>query len=111
MRNLGLALVFMMMVAAPHAVHAKKKGGGKHGKARHAKTLKQKKGVRHARATPPRRLEAKDDDLTTAVIAKRSEPRTMTTMAPTPVAVSANEPVSMTNQVMDDEVPGAKSKK
>jgi hypothetical protein len=112
MRNLGLALVFMMMVAAPHAVHAKKRSGGKHAKARHTKSLKHKKPVRHARATPPRRLEA-DDDLATAVAAKKSAPRTVMTssIAPSAVAPISNEPVSMTNQELDDEVPGAKHKR
>jgi hypothetical protein len=112
MRNLGLALLFIANLLAPHAASAKKHATPKH--ARAIKHAKQKRAsMPHAR---PAKAEKSDHvELAAAVAETREAPRpTPTAAAPTAPSAEpsvSNEPVSMSNQVLDDEVPGSKKRK
>ena len=107
MRNLGLALVFAALALAPHDAMAKK--GRKHPKPRALKMMK--KPAKRAAHRGPVRIRD-DDALATAVVErKRSEPAQLTAVVPSPAPVEANAPVNMSNQVLDDEVPGTKKKR
>ena len=106
MRNLGLALVLIGSITAPHAAQAKKQPIAKRGRA--VKPSKQKKTKATREAPEPDH----DQALADAVAKQKSEPRPVmtSTVAPSPAPVAANPPVNMSNQVLDDEVPGTKKK-
>jgi hypothetical protein len=118
MRNLGLALVLIASVTAPHMVWAKKHAAGKRG--RSAKTQKHSK---RARAAHQSIAPSSDDALASVVSAHKSEEKPVMTSAvapapaPAPAARAAAEPVApnapmrMDNQTNDDEVPGARKKR
>jgi hypothetical protein len=109
MRNLGLALVLVASITAPHAALAKKHPVSKRG--RDAKAHKSRRAT-HAheslRSSP-------DDQLARAVTAhKREEAAALTAAAPAlppPDPPVTNPPMSMSNQDSDDEVPGSRKKR
>lgn len=108
MQNLGLALAFVFAVAAPHAAHAKKKHPVKHAKhGKRAKPAKKARAQRPVREVPPPKIEP-DDSLASAVAEQQARPDPVMTSA---IPAMANEPLSMDNQVLDDEVPGSRQKK
>jgi hypothetical protein len=66
-----------------------------------------KPGKRAAHRGPVRVRD--DDALATAVVEReRSEPPQLTAVVPAAAPVESNAPVNMSNQVLDDEVPGSK---
>jgi len=108
MRNLGLALALSVMMLAPHAVEAKKHPP--HKRARSTRAAKAAK--RAAVKSLPKR---ESDELASAVAEKRAvEKPVMTASAPAPARaaepVEANAPLNMSNQVLDEEVPGSKKR-
>jgi hypothetical protein len=110
MRNLGLALALSVMMLAPHAVEAKKHvAPHKRGRAHRPAPLKLKRAS--TKSLPAR----ESDELASAVAQKRAQPKPVMTAAapaPTPAAapVEANAPLNMSNQVLDDEVPGSRKR-
>ncbi len=107
MRNLGLALLFFAMVAAPHAVHAKK----------HPAHKKQARSAKHAKPVRAREthqtMPIERDDLSAAVASNRASPKPTPTAAAAPPqeAAPSNAPMTMTNQDLDGEVPGSRKRK
>jgi hypothetical protein len=124
MRNLGLALALSVMMLAPHAVEAKK-----HAPHKRPRSTRAAKAARRARVKSLPGRET--DELVSAVAAKRAQKRPIMTSAavpaqpsaPLPVAsgaiasastaapLEANAPFSMSNQILDEEVPGSKKHK
>jgi len=99
MRNLGLALVLIGSVTAPHAALAKKHP--QHKKGRATQKLKKQQTVAPAHH---------DEELIEAVAAHQREQKSvMTSTVPAPVA--PNAPMTMSNQDADDEVPGSRRRK
>jgi hypothetical protein len=109
MRNLGLALVLIASVTAPHAAVAKKHV------AKRARSSKATKKARTGRARATGVRPSNDDALASAIAEhKREEKPVMTsTVAPPPAAEArpSNAPMTMENQILDDEVPGSRKRK
>jgi hypothetical protein len=109
MRNLGLALVLIGTITAPHTAMAKKHIAQKKG--RPPKVTKKAK-TRETTIAP-----AHDDALVQAVAAHKREDKPVMTSAVAPTTtrrdepVSPNAPMNMSNQDGDDEVPGTKKRK
>ncbi len=96
MRNLGLALMLVGTILVPHAA-----GARKHEHKKAGRTAPKRSAVHAQRAQQPSELE-------TAVAEKRAQAEPQPTAAAPP---QAHEPVNMSTQDLDDEVPGARKKK
>jgi hypothetical protein len=109
MRNLGLALVLIGSITAPHAAMAKKHVANKKGRA--PRVLKKTKS-KQTKIAPEH-----DDALVQAVAAHKREEKPVMTSAVAPTTtrrdepVAPNAPMNMSNQDGDDEVPGTKKRK
>jgi hypothetical protein len=116
MRNLGLALLLAATIAAPHAAFAKKHVA-KRGRSAKAQRHKHSSHARGAAITP-----SASDALAKEVVKQREEPvlaaaaplnvnTNANVSAKTSEPVAPNQPMSMSNQTLDEEVPGSKRKK
>src|SRR4051794_30316189 len=116
MRNLGLALVLIASITAPHVALAKK-----HASAKRGRSAKTQKHAKRARAAHQPLAPSSDDTLASAVPAHKSEEKPIMTGAVVPATppparaaaepVAPNAPLRMDNQSNDDEVPGARKKR
>src|SRR3954452_8235193 len=100
MRNLGLALVLIGSVTAPHAALAKKHA--QHKKPRAAHKTKKQQTVAPARH---------DEALIDAVAAHQREEKPVMTSTVVAPPAAPNAPLTMTNQIVDEEVPGSRKRK
>jgi len=103
MRNLGLALVLISSITAPHTAWGKKHALGKRGRS----APKTQKHLKRAHQLHDAVAPSSSDALAKAVTdEKRDEKATLTAAAP-----ASNAPLSMDNQSNDDEVPGSRKKR
>jgi hypothetical protein len=126
MRNLGLALVLIASVTAPHAAWAKKHVAPKRSRSKPQKHLKRShqtsESLAPSRSDTLARAVAdhKRDEQPVLTAAAPSEPRAAAAPAPEPrtpgtparvVDSRPNEPMDPATQSNDDEVPGSRKKR